>query len=220
MKRTTAAFLFSLTLHLGGLIALGVWMNETPTPKSERASFRMSAFSVHREEQKQIVPEEEKTTIPEPLFTPPQDTKALPKKRDKIVSKTPMPSSAHEVRDVLESNTTALLEDIPVQTTTHETSEEKKPVEPTYVELYGDAIRQMIEKNKAYPEIARKRALSDSVEVSFTLTAHGEIEELRASSKYKILSNSAIETIQKAKASFPRPMENVTIKIPIIYVIK
>lgn len=220
MKRTTTALLLSLMVHLAGLMTFYVWTDEKQTPKSERISLRMSALQVHQGEPKDSAPQEiVKNVMQEPIFTSSPDTKPLPKKREKIASKTPTPSLVKEVRELSESNATSFAEERPEKTSTVETSE-MEPVKQTYVALYGNVIRQMIEKNKEYPEIARKRALSDNVDVSFTLTTQGEIEELKASSKYKILSNSAIETIHKAKVFFPRPTENVTIKIPIIYVIK
>ena len=219
MKRTTTALLLSLTVHLAGLMTIYIWMDEKQTPKSERVSLRMTAVNVHQDEPKDRAPQEVIKNVKQEPSKPLKETKPLPKKRDKIASTTPTPSLVQDVREVPETNATSFAEEKPQKASTVEISE-MEPEKQTYVALYGDVIRQMIEKNKEYPEIARKRSLSDNVEVSFTLTTQGEIEELRASSKYKILSNSAIETIHKAKVFFPRPTENVTIKIPIIYVIK
>ena len=96
----------------------------------------------------------------------------------------------------------------------------QESVKQSYLELHGNEIRALIEKHKEYPELARRRSLSDTVEVSFTLTTEGEIEDIGASSRFTILSKSAIETLHRAKPLFPKPTENVTIKIPLVYILK
>lgn len=216
MKRTSLALLLSLGLHAFLIVAIYGWMEEKPASKREFISLRMSTVSVYKKEQtpiNEMVIQE--STLSHQSEIKPQ--KASFKKREKISSKT-VPS-VDETNDIFESNTTSFVEATPPNTNTL-ASFEPEPAKQTYVELYGNEIRALIEKYKEYPQLARKRSLSDTVEVSFVLTQSGEVEAIQATSNSKILSNSAIETIHKAKALFPKPVENVTIKIPIIYVIK
>lgn len=220
MKRTFLALLISLLLHGSVIVAVYGWKEEALTPKSERISLRLSTLGIQTKEQTTPLEQTPEVAMPAPISRVNNDIKPLPKKREKITSKQRSTvTSMDETNVVLESNTTALAENTPLKSNTL-TSFEPEPTKQTYLQLYGHEIRALIEKNKEYPELARKRALSDAVEVSFILTPSGDIEELHAASKYKILSTSAMETIHKAKAFFPKPLEDVTIKIPIIYVIK
>ncbi|WP_041958957.1 TonB family protein [Sulfurospirillum arsenophilum] len=216
MKRTSLALLTSLGLHAFLMVAVYGWMDEKPASKSESISFRMNSVSIYKKEQNPIneMANQESSVTPQNEIKP---QKIPSKKREKISSKT-VPS-VDETNIISESNATSLTENVsPKPNTT--VSFEPESTKQTYVELYGNEIRALIEKYKEYPELARKRSLGDTVEVSFILTPSGEIEALQAPSKYKILSNSAVETLHKAKVFFPLPSENVTIKIPIIYLIK
>lgn len=216
MKRTSLSLLVSLGLHAFLMAAVYGWMDEKPASKSKSISLRMSTVSIYKKEQNSIneMANQESSVTPQREM---RSQKIPSKKREKISSKT-VPS-VDETNIISESNATSLTENVsPKPNTT--VSFEPKSTKQTYVELYGNEIRALIEKYKEYPELARKRSLGDTVEISFILTPSGEIEALQAPSKYKILSNSAVETLHKAKAFFPLPSENVTIKIPIIYLIK
>lgn len=216
MKRTSLALLISLALHAFLMVAVYGWMDEKPATKSESISLRMSSVSIHKKEPTPI----NEVAIQEPIALPQSETKPQKtpvKKREKISAKAPFVAATNVISQ--SNETTSLIEEHTLQTDTIASSE-PEPSKPTYVQLYGNEIRALIEKYKEFPELARKRSLTDTVEVSFILTPSGEVKAIQALSNSKILSNSAIETIHKAKAFFPPPSENVTIKIPIIYLIK
>ena len=227
MKRTSFALLLSLALHVCVIVIFCTWMAEKTTPKTERISLHMSTLTLQSVEQPRLP----STAATEPLKqesslsheSKPKPQKVPSKKRDTtpVQAPTSQPSLATIKNDLSESNTSLVSNDAPsLQPHTTITALGPMPPKPTYLELHGTAIKQAIEKEKAYPELARKRLITGIVEMSFTLTPRGDIEEIQASSDSKILSASAVETVHKAKIRFPLPLENVTIKVPIAYVLK
>lgn len=224
MKRISFAFALSLVLHVGVITAFYVWMLETPTPQHERKVIHMRALIQPKEAPKnEPSPNELAMQTPPPVQRETKPLQTAPQKKEKSPSKVskPLPLPMSPVVSQ-ESNASSSLEQ-------HEPTPSPTPAPiasaapsstPMYLELHGDEIRQAIEKEKEYPMLARRRSITGVVEMSFTLTPKGTIEEIQASSPSKILSSSALETLQKAKAFFPLPKENVTIKIPISYVMK
>ena len=221
MKRISFAFALSLVLHVGVITAFYVWMLETPTPQHERKVIHMRAFALPKEAPKnEPLPNELAMQTPPPVQRETKPPRTPPQKKEKSPSKVSKPLSLPMSPVVSqESNASSSLEQHEPTPTTPIVSTPPSSA-PMYLELHGDEIRQAIEKEKEYPMLARRRSITGVVEMSFTLTPKGTIEEIQASSPSKILSTSALETLQKAKAFFPLPKENVTIKIPISYIMK
>lgn len=219
MKRTSLALLLSLMVHLGIIVAFLGWENEAASLKHERISLHMSTRVVSSKETMSSIEQPQNESSTASVVRASNEAKPLPHKKEKRTSKTKETPLMSDVKIVQENNETSFLETSPLLIDTRLSSNPESNKQ-TYLELHGNEIRALIEKNKEYPELARKRSLSDTVHVSFTLTSHGEIEDVAATSHSTILSKSATETLHRAKAFFPKPTENVTIKIPIIYVIK
>lgn len=219
MKRTSLALLLSLMVHLGIIVAFLGWEDEAASLKHERISLHMSTRVVSSKETISSIEQPQNESSTASVVRASNEAKPLPHKKEKRTSKTKETPLMSDVKIVQENNETSFLETSPLLIDTRLSSNPESNKQ-TYLELHGNEIRALIEKNKEYPELARKRSLSDTVHVSFTLTSHGEIEDVAATSHSTILSKSATETLHRAKAFFPKPTENVTIKIPIIYVIK
>lgn len=225
MKRTSFALVLSLVLHMSVIAAVYLWMYEKPTPQSERKVIHMRAFSLPKEAPKivQPLPNERAMQTPPPVQNETKPPQTPPKKRDTTPAKASKPLSPPVTHVASQENNAS----VPLEHHEPTASSVPTPVvaaapssTSTYLELHGDEIRQAIEKEKEYPMLARRRSITGVVEMSFTLTPHGVVEEIQASSPSKILSASALETVHKAKVFFPLPKENVTIKIPISYVMK
>lgn len=219
MKRTSLALLLSLMVHLGIIVAFLGWEDEAASLKHERISLHMSTRVVSSKETMSSIEQPQNESSTASVVRASNEAKPLPHKKEKRTSKTKETPLMSDVKIVQENNETSFLETSPLLIDTRLSSNPESNKQ-TYFELHGNEIRALIEKNKEYPELARKRSLSDTVHVSFTLTSHGDIEDVAATSHSTILSKSATETLHRAKAFFPKPTENVTIKIPIIYVIK
>ena len=91
---------------------------------------------------------------------------------------------------------------------------------------YQDIIKQRIEETRKYPEWAKQRKLEGSVHLRFTINSNGQlgtIQILRPSS-YKILNQSALETVKNASPFAPIPEEiqkkSVNIEVSIVYLAK
>ncbi|TXE82938.1 energy transducer TonB [Campylobacter peloridis] len=80
-------------------------------------------------------------------------------------------------------------------------------------------VKQAIDKALIYPRQAKKMRMSGEILVEFTWTKEKELKNLKiiTPSKYKILNESALKTIQIASKNFPQYEKTFHIKIPIIY---
>jgi len=91
-------------------------------------------------------------------------------------------------------------------------------------EYYQDniaKIAQLLQDNLYYPRSARKRGIVGEVMVKFRLSTDAEVYDIEViSSKNKILSRSAIKTIKNLSGKFPKPKEELILKVPIDYRLK
>ncbi|MBF0232461.1 MAG: energy transducer TonB [Desulfamplus sp.] len=71
---------------------------------------------------------------------------------------------------------------------------------------YFNAIRQMIEKNRRYPQMARRRNQEGSVRVRFLIDSNGNVNSLEIvkRSDYESLNQAALEAVKRA-APFSKP---------------
>ncbi|AJC84412.1 energy transducer TonB [Campylobacter peloridis] len=80
-------------------------------------------------------------------------------------------------------------------------------------------VKLAIDKALIYPRQAKKMRISGEIFLEFTWTKEKELKNLKiiTPSKYKILNESALKTIQIASKNFPQYEKTFHIKIPIIY---
>lgn len=79
-------------------------------------------------------------------------------------------------------------------------------------------IRDIINRNRPYPRMARVKNIQGNVIVEFVLFKNGNIDNIRIiKGTHKILDNNAIKTIKEASREFPKPPNNVKLKIEIQY---
>lgn len=80
-------------------------------------------------------------------------------------------------------------------------------------------VKQAIDKALIYPRQAKKMRMSGEVLLEFTWTKDKNLLDLKIlkSSKYKLLNESALETIRIASKNFPQYDKTYRIKIPLIY---
>lgn len=217
MRRTVFALSLSFALHLILFLFLYDWnvKDEYASTQSKPISLRISTVVAQKEEPKNnLIPSEEVMTS-EPAFHVPREVALLKK-----VPKKETASKPTFVHTTLENNVSSPQLDAPAP---HASIVKVSTIQTdtlSYLDAHKNEIIQALQKAKEYPERARKRSIEGVVEVSFTLKPTGEVEGVNAVSKSTILSAAAIECVHKAKAHFPLPFENITIKIPIIYVLK
>ena len=82
-------------------------------------------------------------------------------------------------------------------------------------------IVKLLQDNLYYPRSARKRGAVGEVVVKFKLLKDATVEYVEiVSSKSAILSRAAKKTIMNLSGEFPKPKEELIIKIPINYSLK
>jgi protein TonB len=87
-----------------------------------------------------------------------------------------------------------------------------------YVKENLAEIIELLRENLYYPRRARKRGIEGEVIVSFKLSTTAEVSDVKViSSKNDILSRGAIRTIEDLSFKFPKPSEELDLKVPIFY---
>ncbi|MBU1659748.1 TonB family protein [bacterium] len=104
---------------------------------------------------------------------------------------------------------------------------QEKPVaqkvspEIKYIDEHITEITKLLEDNLYYPRAARKRGIVGNVIVKFKLSQDGSASFIKVvASKDEILSRAAIKTIEDLSGKFPKPNEDIVIKVPIDYDLK
>jgi protein TonB len=90
-----------------------------------------------------------------------------------------------------------------------------------YVDAQFAYIKDLINKNITYPNMAKKLGWQGRVLVCFVVKENGKVDELRIekSSGYEVLDRNVIETIQKVQP-FPKPPVCAELTIPVSYALK
>lgn len=85
-----------------------------------------------------------------------------------------------------------------------------------YLKEHFTYIRDLIVKRLSYPHVARRMGWSGRVVLAFVVAEDGSIRsiQVRESSGYPVLDNSAMETV-KSVAPFPRPPVAAEIVMPV-----
>lgn len=87
-----------------------------------------------------------------------------------------------------------------------------------YVNDNLQKISQLLSDNLYYPRNARKRGVVGKVVIKFKLSTDATVSEIEiVSSKSDILSRAAVKTIRDLSGKFPKPTENLILRIPIKY---
>ena len=79
-------------------------------------------------------------------------------------------------------------------------------------------IIELLQENLYYPRRARKRGIEGEVILRFKLSTTAEVSDIEViSSKSDILNRGAIRTIEELSYKFPKPSEELDLKVPIFY---
>ncbi len=185
---------------------------------------------------KQMMTQQEPIPV-EPIVEPtPIEPPAPEKKTETIVEKKiekPKKEKHHEKKHIKEPIVQEIVETKPESTPIQPI--QKVPVEQTVVKQvdtvqienieaeYLSKIRNIIEKNKTYPKIAKRLNQTGKVYISFTISKNGEIKNYRIhkSSNFESLDDASLEILSKIKNfdSIPSELnkESWEITVPIVY---
>lgn len=180
----------------------------------------------------------EPVKIPEPVVKKVAPVEEPPKKRVKPVKKKviveqkkkpPKPEVVREVVEepavtakpaVVEQQVAAPMQIIPINATPSAEAAPQRRVLPSAqpsqsdeisAKAYFNAMRLMIEKNKRYPQMARRRNQEGSVRVRFLIDKSGNVNSLEIVKKsdYASLDQAALEAVRRA-APFSKPPASIS----------
>jgi protein TonB len=147
----------------------------------------------------------------------------MPIKKEEIVEPEP------EIKEVQKEPEPVPVQEVEEAATFEETQEEvqedphakEQRIAKEYLEENIAKIRQLIGDNLYYPRSARKRGKVGEVIVRFKLLKDSTVKDIEIiSSKSDILGRAARKTIENLSGEFPKPKEELTIKVPIDYQLK
>lgn len=143
-----------------------------------------------------------------------EKSSAVERSRDEAVNGMPVPTAPVPPRDLPVEKSVVSERRLPtvkelLPPLTYSSGDNRTPVslntrDPVYVS-YFNRIKQAIEINWEYPELAKRYGLQGKLSVEFTVGADGQLEQLRMvrSSGSQLLDDEALRAI-KAAAPFPR----------------
>jgi protein TonB len=208
---------------------------KTQTKESARLSVSLVALHAPKPlpqtiQKPKFEPKTELKQIQKPLVAPKKTVvkkEILPEKKvqEKIIEqplvaeKIPQEETTQEVLEPLE---TAPPEIHAIEATQQpiQTAQAIQKSEPSLVDtkaleakrnLFIEQMRQAIDKNKIYPNSARRRAIEGEVKMSFTLQADGSVRDIQILLGKSIFEDSAKEAITK---SFPLHGEKELFSFP------
>jgi periplasmic protein TonB len=89
-----------------------------------------------------------------------------------------------------------------------------------YMETNINTIVTLLKENLNYPRAARKRGISGTVILNFSLSKKAKISDIKIiKSNHKLLSIAAIKSIKNLDNKLPKPSERIYLTLPIKYTI-
>jgi len=242
-ENLTAAFI-SFAIHLSLLI---IFLSINFSQKTKVIDLTNISFSFEEKQQNQQIKQEEihkeKEIIQKKIQKIVEKPKIKEEKQKTIIpenpkvenipqhneNKTPMEtiksdisSSKTQSSDIIETKTQNITQE-PAKIQNSETPKNTENNNPSNKKRFSNTefaiIKDIIQKNITYPILARKMGWEGEVLIKFKLCKNGEVHEITVekSSGYQILDDNAIKTIKSVSYLFPKPDEDIYIKIPIVY---
>jgi protein TonB len=154
---------------------------------------------------KKVIHHKKVETKPKKIQKPKQQIDTVEKKVVKNIKPTPIKTEPKKI-------------DTSTDTAVVKKQQTKKSIHNNYINNNLALIQKMLQENLYYPRRARKKGIEGDVLVSFVLSTSAKIESIKVlSSSHEILSRGAIKTIEELSGKFPKPSEELNIKIPITY---
>jgi periplasmic protein TonB len=87
-----------------------------------------------------------------------------------------------------------------------------------YLTEHFSYIKELVQRNVAYPNMARKMGWEGKTVIAFTILADGNARDVRIKERcgIEMLDKNAVEAVKKA-SPFPRPPAEAQIVLPIVY---
>ena len=114
---------------------------------------------------------------------------------------------------------------VPLPSPSVTTPVQSGPVTPehNWQDDYGLAVRELIEKHKRYPLMARRAGMEGVVEIDFVIARNGRLVSavVKQSCGYAVLDRAALRAVQDVEAFPPLPVQatdqEVNFKLPLAF---
>lgn len=205
-----AFFVLSICLHI-----LPIWLFRDTVLKGREEYLELSLDQVY---------EQPSIDVPQPAYQetkPPELMEILPTTIRRIQPELLKPKNpSHLQQDIALPDVSDL---IPPKITPYEplsaASKPQDSLNEGVNKAYFQAVRTKINKNKRYPEQARKKRTKGNVRVRFTLHRNGSVSEIFAASNnnLKILEQAAVEAVRSSSPfpPFPESMEKDVVTVSV-----
>mgnify|MGYP002631455103 CR=1 FL=1 len=238
IKRHAPSFLFSAIVHILVIVAIVytyeyvVYLKKNNTEERVCVNLCQGPPSVPKPLETKIEPKKIEPKKSEPKKI---EAKTITKK-ESIVKETPqkkkivdkvvktseiIPAAAKAIEDVekeeipKEENPIDMEQTEEINTTKINVPEVQKE---KYVNNNLQKIARLLSNNLYYPRNARKRGIVGKVVVKFKLSTSATVSEIEVvSSNSETLSRAATKTIEDLSGKFPKPSQELILKIPIEY---
>ncbi|MCL4432581.1 MAG: TonB family protein [Epsilonproteobacteria bacterium] len=172
---------------------------------------------------KQIPPQptEEIKSIPIQKATPITQTPAIKKAFTPVptAQRTPTAISQPVSRPNVTAPTTPLS---PPEETVHTPIASSVNIEKEFLDAHLGEIRALLIQNFRYPKNAQRLKMQGEVRISFRLKSDGSVEnvEVVKSSEFELLDEDAKALIKNTAPQFPKPTKNISLSIPLSYLLR
>lgn len=176
-----------------------------------------------------------KPTLPQPKK---EETKSLPVQKTSITptpvlqqkALTPVPTAqptpAVPSQPISRPNATAPVTPLspPVETPkiTHPPIASSVNIEKEFLNAHLGEIRALLIQNLKYPKNAQRLKMQGEVRISFRLKSDGSVENIDViqSSGFELLDEDARALIKNTAPQFPKPTKNISLSIPLNYLLR
>lgn len=95
-------------------------------------------------------------------------------------------------------------------------------IEKEFLNAHLGEIRALLIQNLKYPRNAQRLKMQGEVRVSFRLKSDGSVEnvEVSQSSGFEILDEDAKALIKNTAPQFPKPSKNISLSVPLAYLLR
>ena len=244
MIRHSSSFLFSIIIHIALLFSLLFIYNVYIKKKEVQCEKKVCVKLCNLERKKESVIPTPKSKAKPKLKEKPKVKKIQKKKME---SKTVKKEKTREI-DIKKQKIKTIvpipaLVEVDKTDNIKEKEPEKKPlvqkieqakiikevtkVPPSAEELSREYLNdniaeiiKLLQDNLYYPRIARKKSITGKVMVKFTISLNAEVSNINILNyEHKILSRAAIKTIENLSGKFPKPKEELSLQVPINYIL-
>lgn len=229
MIAITRPLFYSLLVHfcLFGVFIIAF----THNPKKElRTAIKLKMISLSSPTKASLP---KKTTLPQPK----EEIKSIPIQKATPITPTPVIQKTSTPISTIQPTQAMVQQPIarasvpvaapvsgPIETpkVTHPPIAPSVNIEKEFLDTHLGEIRALLIQNLKYPRNAQRLKMQGEVRVSFRLKSDGSVENIEViqSSGFELLDEDARALIKNTAPQFPKPTKNISLSIPLAYLLR